>query len=291
MFDKFLKKKSELIGQIMIDAGMIDHQQLRQALKVKKKEDSYIGEILIKLGYITQADLTSALQKQLSYSIVPVSQRDLESPEATEFYRLQTNIKFALFSDEPIKTLMFTSSVPREGKSMSIAYFALVMANVMEKKTLIVDCDLRHPALHIHFGLKSPFGLCDVLVGNKPLEQCIQETEINNLKVLPCGTKPPNPAALLASQKMKDLIKDLKDKFDLVLFDSSPLFPVADSSILSVNIDAAILIIEAGSTRRKIVQRAVDVLKESNTKILGAILNRIEEEQLPIYGYRKGYKA
>jgi protein-tyrosine kinase len=290
MLDKFLKRKSELIGQIMINAGYINHQQLRHALKVKKKEEGYLGEILIKLGYITRADLTSALQEQLSHSIVPISSKDLDTPQASEFYRLQTNIKFALFSDEPIKTLMFTSSVPQEGKSMSVSYFALVMANVMEKNTLLVDADLRHPSLNVQFGLNSPFGLCDVLVGSKTLEECIQNTEIKNLKILSCGTKPPNPAALFASQKMKSLVNQLKEKFDLVLFDSSPVFPVADASILSTNIDATILVIGAGLTRRQFVQRALDILKESNTKVLGAILNRIEEEEMPGYAYHKSYR-
>ncbi len=290
MFEKLLGKKSELIGQIMVNAGMINHQELRKALKAKKKEGGYIGTTLIKMGYISKPDLTSAPQEQLSYSIVPVSSKDLDSPHATEFYRLQTNVKFALFSDEPVKALMFTSSVPREGKSMTAAYFAMVMANVMEKRTLIVDADLRHPSLDAHFGLNFPFGLCDVLVGSNTLEECIQNTEIKNLKILSCGTKPPNPTALLASKKMKSLINQLKEKFDLILFDSSPIFPVADASILSGNVDAAILVIEAGATRRKFVQRALDILKDSNIKVLGSVLNRVEEQEMPGYSYHRGYR-
>ena len=287
MLNNIFKRKQSLIGQILMDAGMIDHKELKEALKLKKREDILLGEVLIKLGYLTKADLKNALQEQLSMSIVPIDKRDLDSPEAAEFYRLQTNVKFTLFSDKPIKTLMITSSLPKEGKSMTIAYFALVMANVMNKRTLLVDADMRHPSLDMQFGFKADYGLADLMVNSKSIDECIHNTEVENLKILPCGTKPPNPAALLASQKFKDLIEKLKERFDLIMFDSSPVYPVADASLLSANVDAAILVIQAGSTRRGIVQRAVDILKESNVKILGTILNQVEEE-LPKYMY-KGY--
>lgn len=284
MFENILKKKQSLIGRILLDAGMITYEQLKEGIRFKKKEDILLGASLIKMGFITKKDLRDALQEQLSRSIVPIHSKDLDSPEASEFYRLHTNIKFALFSDEPVKTLMITSALPKEGKSMTVGYFALIMANVMRKKTLLVDADMRHPSIDLQFGFTAKHGLSDLIVDSKSLDECIHDTEIENLKILPCGTRPPNPTALLASHKMKDIIEKLKERFDLVLFDSSPILPVADASVLSANLDAAILVIQAGSTRRGVVQRAVDILKESNTKILGTILNRVEEE-LPKYMY------
>jgi len=282
MLNKLFKRKQSLIGQILLETGLINYEHLKDALKYKKKKKCLLGEALIELGYIKEYELKEALQEQLSRSIVPIDKKDLDLPQAAEFYRLQTNVKFALFSDEPIRTLMITSSLPKEGKSMIIAYFALVMANVMNKRTLLVDADMRHPSLDIQFGFKADYGLTDLIVDSKSIDECIHKTEVENLNILPCGTKPPNPAALIASQKFKDLIEKLKERFDLVLFDSSPIYPVADASLLSANVDAAILVIQAGSTRRGIVQRAVDILKESNVKILGTILNQVEEE-LPQY--------
>ncbi|MCK4518495.1 MAG: polysaccharide biosynthesis tyrosine autokinase [Candidatus Omnitrophica bacterium] len=284
MFDGLLNRRRGLIGQILLDAGLITHNELKKAIKISKEKGSLLGETLIRLNHISDTDLKIALQEQLSMSIVPIKKEDLDTPEATEFYRLHTNVKFALFSDDPIKSLMITSAVPKEGKSMTVAYFALVMANVMQKKTLLVDADMRHPSIDLQFGFRADHGLADLIVDSVTIDTCIHDTEIKNLKILPCGTKPPNPAALLASKKFKDIVEHLKERFDLILFDSAPVYPVADATLLSANVDAAILVIEAGSTRRGIVKRAVDSLKESNVKVLGAILNKVEAE-LTKYSY------
>ncbi|MCK5306485.1 MAG: polysaccharide biosynthesis tyrosine autokinase [Candidatus Omnitrophica bacterium] len=284
MFDGLFNRRRGLIGQILLDAGLVTHNELKKAIKISKEKGSLLGETLIRLNHISDADLKIALQEQLSMSIVPIKKEDLDTSEATEFYRLHTNVKFALFSDDPIKSLMITSAVPKEGKSMTVAYFALVMANVMQKKTLLIDADMRHPSIDLQFGFRADHGLADLMVDSVTIDACIHDTEIKNLKILPCGTKPPNPAALLASQKFKDIVEHLKERFDLILFDSAPVYPVADATLLSANVDAAILVIEAGSTRRGVVKRAVDSLKESNVKVLGTILNKVEAE-LSKYSY------
>ena len=284
MFDGLFNRRRGLIGQILLDAGLVTHNELKKAIKISKEKGSLLGETLIRLNHISDADLKIALQEQLSMSIVPIKKEDLDTSEATEFYRLHTNVKFALFSDDPIKSLMITSAVPKEGKSMTVAYFALLMANVMQKKTLLIDADMRHPSIDLQFGFRADHGLADLMVDSVTIDACIHDTEIKNLKILPCGTKPPNPAALLASQKFKDIVEHLKERFDLILFDSAPVYPVADATLLSANVDAAILVIEAGSTRRGVVKRAVDSLKESNVKVLGTILNKVEAE-LSKYSY------
>lgn len=287
MIKDFLRRRQSLMGKIMLDAGLISSEQLREGLKISKKTNKLLGETLIELNHISDKDLKVALQEQLSLSIVPIKKHDLDTPEVAEFYRLHTNVKFALFSDDPISTLMITSSVPGEGKTLTVSYFALVMANVLNKKTLLVDADMRHPAVDLQFGYRAEYGLADVIVDSKKIDECIHDTEIENLKILPCGTKPPNPAALLASNRFKDIIEELKGKFDLIIFDSSPMYPVADASLLSANVDAAILVIEANSTRRGVVQRAANTLKESNCKLLGTVLNQVDSD-MPKYSY-KGY--
>ena len=274
MSDK--RKKNELLGQILINAGFLTHEQLKYALNEKKKNGGRLGEVLVRLGYISSQTISTGLKKQLASSLL-VNHKMLESPEFSEFYRLQTSIKMALFSDDPIKSIMVTSSVPEEGKSFSVSYLAMIMTSLMNKRTLLIDADLRRPSIHIRFGLSLIYGLTDVLVDNKKIDECLQSTELNNLKVLTSGSRCTNTTALLGSQKMKNLVSELKEKFDLLIFDSSPLYPLADSVLLSSYVDGTILVVKAGSTRRGIVQRAVNTLKDTKVKMLGTILNQVED--------------
>ncbi|MDD5772174.1 MAG: polysaccharide biosynthesis tyrosine autokinase [bacterium] len=275
--------KKDLIGQILINAGFITHEQLMYALKEREKSGGRLGETLVRLGYISAQTIATVLKKQLASSLL-VNHKMLESPEFSEFYRLQTSIKMALFSDDPIRSIMVTSAVPAEGKSFSVSYLAMIMTSLMNKRTLLIDADLRRPSIHLKFGLSLIHGLTDVLVDNKKIDECLHDTEQENLKVLTSGSRCTNTTALLGSQKMKNLVGELKERFDLLIFDSSPLYPLADSVLLSSYVDGTILVIKAGATRRGIVQRAVNTLKDTKGKILGTILNQVEYD-VPKYDY------
>jgi len=279
------KIKRKLLGELMVAAGAINITQLRRALAYQKKHRCMLGEALVASGYVGEQTLTSFLRRQ-SGTTELVSLESLNAPQASEFYRLQTSLKFALFSDVPIRSLMITSSVPGEGKTLCVSYLALAMSHVMEHKTLAVDADLRNPTLHRRFGLSNSLGLSNLIVDSVEIDQCIKDTDIRNLKVLPAGPAPPNPAALLASERMKELVEELETRFDLVLFDSCPLFPMSDSAILNSFVDGCMLVVQAGVTRRGVVQRAARVLTEGNGKLLGAILNQAEEVY-PRYLYRR----
>lgn len=277
--------KKDLIGQILIHSGFITHEQLEYALKEREKNGGRLGEVLVRLGYISSQTISNVLKKQLASSLL-VNHKMLESPEFSEFYRLQTSIKMALFSDEPIKSIMVTSTVPAEGKSFSVSYLAMIITSLMNKRTLLIDADLRRPSIHIKYGLSLIYGLTDVLIENKTVDECLQDTELPNLKVLTSGSRCPNSSALIGSQKMKNLINDLEKKFDLLIFDSSPLFPLADSVILGSYVDGAILVIKSGATRRGIVLRALNTLKDTKVRILGTILNQVDSE---VSSYEKYY--
>ncbi len=279
----FDRKSPELLGQILLKRKLLTAPQLKRALREKKENGKRLGEILVGLDYISREHLSTTLGDQLS-SRACIDTKDLESPEVSEFYRLKTSIKFALFSDKPIKTLLITSAVAGEGKTMSVSYLVLILSKIMGLKTLLVDADLRHPSLHRLFGCKLSNGLSDLLINGASIDNYLHDTKFENLKILTCGTQPPNPAALLGSQKMKDMVEQMKNQFDIVLFDSSPVFPLADSVMLSGHVDGAILAVQAGATRRGIVKRAVREIQESNTKLLGIILNQTENE-LPKYMY------
>lgn len=279
------KIKRRLLGQLMVEAGAIDIAQLRRAVAYKEKHQCMLGEALVASGYVGEQTLTSFLRRQEGPTEL-VSLDSLNSPHASEFYRLQTSLKFALFSDVPIKSLMITSSVPGEGKTLCVSYLALAVSHVMDHKTLAVDADLRHPTLHRRFGLSNSMGLSNLIVDSVDIDQCIKDTDIRNLKVLPSGPMPPNPAALLASERMKKLKDELEGRFDLVLIDSPPLFPVSDAAILNALVDGSMLVVQAATTRRSLVQRAARILGEGKGKLLGVILNQAEDA-VPKYVYKR----
>ena len=279
------KAKRKLVGELMVEAGAISIAQLRRALGYMNKHQCMLGEALVASGYVSEQTLTSFLRRQLGPTEL-VSLDSLNAPYASEFYRLQTSLKFALFSDVPIRSLMITSSVPGEGKTLCVSYLALAVSHVMDRKTVAVDADLRHPTLHRRFGLSNSVGLSNLIVDSVDIDRCVRDTDIGNLKVLPAGPIPPNPAALLASERMKSLVDELESRFDLVLIDTPPLFPVSDAAILNAYVNGSMLVVQAAVTKRRLVQRATRILGESKGRLLGVILNHVEDV-LPRYVYRR----
>jgi len=152
----------------------------------------------------------------------------------------------------------------------------------MGTKTLLVDTDLRRPVLHSIFNLSRSKGISNYLVGNIELGDIIFKTDIDDLYVMPCGTLPPNPSELLGSKSMKECINELKNQFDIILFDSPPIMAVTDAAVLSSEVDGVILVVKAGQTDRNAVIRSYEILKNIPNHILGALLNVVNVEG--VYG-------
>jgi len=283
------RRKKKRLGQKLVQAGKISSEQLVALLEEQQQRGGYLGRLLVESGHIREDELQKYLPKKAA-EVRLRAVREHRVLDATEFYRLQTALKFTLFSDEPIKTLLVTSTVPGEGKTICASFFARVLATVQDRRFLLVDADLRHPSLHLKYDAPVRPGWTDLIVNGAGLEDCLIPTDLDNLSVLPAGTVPPNPAALFASRKMKDFVGTLRDSFDLVVFDSSPLFPMSDAAILSANLDAAIMVVKAGSTRRQLVKKAASLLRESNINILGVIMNQVVNRDLPRYIYRHSGK-
>jgi protein-tyrosine kinase len=210
----------------------------------------------------------------------------LEDPKSivTEAYRvLRTNLQFAGV-DKPLKKIMVTSSIPREGKSTVIANLAISVASA-GYKILLVDADLRRPKQHKNFMLENHLGLSNLLAENLPLDNVIQKTKVEKLDVITSGPVPPNPAEILGSARMKDFIDEVSSFYDIVLFDTPPVNSVADASILSVRMDGVILVIEANSTEREAAIIAKQQLKKVNARILGVILNKVQQKSGSYYYY------
>lgn len=209
----------------------------------------------------------------------------------TEAYRsLRTNLEF-MNPDSPARTVLFTSSGPGEGKSTTTANIAISNAQ-KGKEVLLIDCDLRKPVQHSIFSISNMQGITDLLVDHTvSFNNVIQETKIPNLKIIPCGTLPPNPAELLGSQRMSNLLKELLNHYQLVFIDAPPIISVTDAAILASSLDGVILVVRYGQAERSMVIKAKDQLNKVNAKILGVVLNRVKvdkHQEQYYYYYAKG---
>ena len=196
-----------------------------------------------------------------------------KSPISEAYRTLRTNIQYAKV-DQPIKTVLVTSSGPGEGKSTSVANLAITFAQ-MGTKTLLVDTDLRRPVLHGIFGVSREEGLTHVLIGKASLKDVIQPTRIENLDILTSGTLPPNPSELLASKAMEKCLKDLSSQFGIVLFDSPPVIAVTDAAVLSTKLDGVVLVIKSGETGKDALLRSQILLDNVHAKIFGVMVNGV----------------
>ena len=210
------------------------------------------------------------------------------SPVLEAYRQIRTNIQFAAV-DEPAKSILVTSPNPGEGKSLTAANLGIVMAQA-GLKTIVVDSDLRIPALHKIFQVPNLDGLTDLLRSSQPeLGDYLKDTGIENLQVITSGPLPPNSSEMLGSQRMIELIQRLEDKADLVIFDSPPVLAVTDAAVLSQRVDGVMLIIQAGRTRRDATRQAVKRLRQLGANVLGVVLNRITGRGAGYYYYYSHY--
>ena len=197
---------------------------------------------------------------------------DPRSPAAEAYRTLRTNIDFSGL-DRSIHALLVTSVAPVEGKSLTLANLAVAMAQG-DKRTILVDADLRRPTLHTLFGLNNDKGLTSLFIDAKgPIEPAFKDVKVPNLQVLTSGPLPPNPAEVLGSQRMLDVIAALKQRADIILFDAPPVIAVPDAAVLGKRVDGVVLVVDAGQTRREHARRAKEQLEKLNIRIVGAVLN------------------
>ncbi len=205
---------------------------------------------------------------------------DPKSPVSEAYRTLRTNLQFSKVEKE-LRTILVTSAGPKEGKSTTASNLAIAMAQA-GNSVVLVDADLRRPLIHSVFGLDKDQGLTNYLAGSLPYEQLLHESFIENLKIVPSGVLPPNPSELLATNKMKDLLKKLQDDFDIVIIDSPPVIAVTDASILSTIVDGTLLVVYAGQTERDAIKRAIMMLSSVSARLLGTVLNGFDVQG--IYG-------
>ncbi|MCC6730890.1 MAG: polysaccharide biosynthesis tyrosine autokinase [Chthonomonadales bacterium] len=209
-----------------------------------------------------------------------------------ESYRvLRSAVQFASV-DTPASSLVVTSTAPGEGKSTTAANLAIAMA-LDGKRVILVDADLRRPTLHQKFGLSQKPGLTNVLIGQASLEDALQETNIEGLRIVTSGAIPPNPAELLNSRAMRGLNDQLKEHADVVVFDTPPCLATADAQVLSAEVDGVLYVVQLGETRKSAVRHAIEMLEQARARLIGVVFNKIDtgSRRDDYYGYYSYYNA
>lgn len=212
------------------------------------------------------------MNKRIRY-YTPLTLPDEKSPTGEAYRTLRTNILRAT-QDKSMKTILITSANHYEGKTTTAINLALAMTDVPRYRALLIDSDLRFPTIHDRLGLMQSPGLTEILEGSVGLDSEIMDTEKENLKVITSGNLPYYPVELLESERLKNLIKELKSDFDLILVDAPPLIPYSDASVLSSQMDGVLLIVASGRTRREDIQQVQATLQDNQAKVLGIVLNK-----------------
>lgn len=187
---------------------------------------------------------------------------------------IRTNLLF-MGTDRPLQTLVITSPGPQEGKTTTAVSLAITMAQA-GSKTLLVDTDMRRPRLHRALGVANEMGLSNVIVGDAKLDDVIQSTEAEGLDVLVCGPPPPNPAELLHTRRFLEIVEELRERYDRILFDTPPVGAVTDPVILGAQVDGVLLVLKCQKTTRDAAKQTLRALLDANAHVVGAVLNDVD---------------
>jgi exopolysaccharide transport family protein len=213
-----------------------------------------------------------------------VTQVRPQSQMAESYRALRTSLLLSNLGAPP-KVIMITSALPQEGKTTTSINCAVVLAQ-KGIRVLLIDADLRRPSIHKTLGMGPRSGLSNVLTGSATLQQTITRSPIlPNLSVLPAGTPPPNPAELLASPNMRDVLEELRGQYDHIVVDTPPTLSVTDAVVLSPRADAIVLVIRSGQTTKQALRRSRDILMQVNAKVSGVLLNAVDLTSPDYYYY------
>jgi capsular exopolysaccharide synthesis family protein len=201
----------------------------------------------------------------------------------SEAYRsIRTSILLSS-SEKPPKRITVTSPNPSEGKTTTVINTAIALSQT-GAQVLIIDADMRKPKVHKVFSYENGIGLSNFLSGHGDLDSIVKKSEIPNLLYIPSGPIPPNPSELLGSNLFKRMLESLEGRFDHILLDSPPVLGFADAIVLASSVDGVILTALGGKTPRDTLERAKEALQQTQTKILGVVINRVDIRRSD-YGY------
>ena len=208
---------------------------------------------------------------------------------ASEAYRnLRMNLMFMSTEEKPIRTLLFSSPGPNEGKSTTSINLAVMLAQ-QKKRVLLIDVDVRRPALHRAMDVLREPGLTNLLIGDAEIREAVRPNVMPNLDVLPSGPFPPNPSELLNSKKMQQLLRHFEGTYNHIIIDSPPILAVTDSAILATHTDGMVLVLRSGETEQRAAERAVDQVRRVGVRVFGAVLNEVSSTTVEESYYMQYY--
>ncbi len=210
-----------------------------------------------------------------------------ESPFATEFRRLLRRVN-RKSSERDLKTIMVTSAMLSEGKSTVSAFLALTAARSEGMRTLLIDADIRRPSAHKLLGVPREDGLAEVFDGSREFKDVIKPTSLDKLDVITAGRATANPSDNLDAEVIGAILDDMKFYYDLIVVDTAPVLPVSDPMLIAPKVDGILLVVKAGATQKELVTRAIDILDPNHSRMLGIVLNNVNEV-LPYYYDHKYY--
>lgn len=254
---------------------------LRQLLDTRVRSSDEIAN-LTDLPVLASIDRDSSLSREkLPVLLHPTA------PIAEGFRQLRSNLQFVGVDNSNLSVLV-TSSLPGEGKSIVASNLAIATAEA-ELTVILVDADLRRPAISNYFGVEGSVGLSTVIIGNATVDDVTQSGGHPNLTILPAGSIPPNPAVMLASRSMVEILTQLKERWDVVIIDSPPVLAVADASSIAVHVDGVVIVADSTKARRAQVKEAIENLASAGAATFGLVLNRLAAQpgRYVYYGPRK----
>lgn len=274
-----------LIGLLFGAFGGLTLALFLEKMDTRLRDAHEIQEILglPSLAMIPQSHWKSK-SNDLEWVVGPELLRDPRSPFSESFRALRTSMRLSTTSRES-KVIAVTSCQPGEGKSTVAMNMAAVLAQ-SGKKVALVDTDMRRPSVYKRLRLEGGKGLSEVLTGYYPLDEVIQTHEtLNTLDIIPSGTVPPLPADLLASDQMTEVVRQLRSRYDYVIFDTPPVLSVTDPAIVASQADGMVLVIRQGYCTRRMLSRAAEILGELDVKVYGFVFNGVDASLPEYYGY------
>jgi capsular exopolysaccharide synthesis family protein len=209
------------------------------------------------------------------------------SPVSREQYRRLAGVLLDAQSNSGTKVVMVASAVPGEGKTLTATNLALTLSESYRRRVLLIDADLRKPAVHQVFRLDAASGLIEGLDEGSKTRLVLRQVS-TNLAVLPAGRPTSDPMAGLTSERMRQLLDEAKESFDWIIVDTPPLMLLPDAHLLSSLVDGAVLVVKARSTPHEMVRRTVDIIGKN--RVLGVVLNQADAREQSSYGdYYGGY--
>ncbi|MEE6274176.1 polysaccharide biosynthesis tyrosine autokinase [Georgenia sp. MJ206] len=250
---------------------------LRELLDTKVRSE-------VDLAALTEASVIGAIRFDEKTEAHPIVMHDDPHGQRAEAYRrLRTNLQFLDLAERP-SSVVVTSAIPGEGKSTTAANLAVALADA-GTRVILVDADLRRPSIADYAGIEGRVGLTTVLIGRAEIDDVVQPWKNTTLDLMPAGQIPPNPSELLGSRAMTHLLKQLTDRYDIVIIDSPPLLPVTDAAVLSNQVGGMLVVVGADRVHKAQVRDSLESLETVDAHVLGLVINKVAKADGERYGY------